>query len=178
MSKPIKIDLFDLGVLIDEIENYEKWINEKAQELSKRLAEEGLSEATIRFAQSYYAGNNDVKVHVERVDDKTFRLVAEGQSVLFIEFGTGIFKMDDANARADLVDGGDIVGHGQYGAGKGAQPYGWVYKGNLGQNPPWDAREVGKSGVLTRGNHANSAMYYTKKSLERKLENIAKEVFK
>ena len=174
----ITIDLLNLDKFIKEIDERKKWINAKAQELSKRLAEEGLHEATIRFANAYYAGVNDVKVRVEPVDDRTYRLVAEGESVLFIEFGTGIFKMDDASARADLIDGGDIVAHGEYGQGKGAQLKGWVYNGNLGRNPPWDSREVGKTGILTKGNHASSAMYYTKKSLERKLYDIAKEVFK
>lgn len=176
--KKIKVDLFNLKDLIKEIDSYEEWLNEKANELSKKLADVGLEEAVIRYNKAYYAGINDVKVTVEDRGDGVYALVARGEAVLFIEFGTGIYKMDAPDERAELIDGSAIVGHGQYGQGKGANPKGWVYRGSLGYNPPWGTREVGTTGVLTKGNHAASALYYTKKSLERKLEDVAKEVFK
>ena len=58
-----------------------------------KVIERHVSEQTTRamagFASAQYDGDNDVSVTME-TGNKTWRIVASGESVLFIEYGSGI----------------------------------------------------------------------------------------
>ena len=160
-------------------------IDAKSHTLVDELADEAVSMANSNFQNAFYAGVNDVSVHSE--DDTSVSgeygkaVVAEGASLLFIEFGTGIMKTDSPYERAQLYGGGaGIVGHGEYGKRRGRQLNGWVYRGEPGLNPPWDTDYVflrGQTFVHTKGNHANSSLWRARQEIARKMRQKAREVF-
>lgn len=92
MSKLILVDIFDIASVkraAKEIEDYGKWINKKADELCRRLAELGEEVAVTAYADAGAESNDDVNVEVERVGDANYILRAFGSQVFFVEFGAG-----------------------------------------------------------------------------------------
>lgn len=171
--KVIKIKLGDVGKAIQELEAYKKWLSEKAKELIERLAKIGVEVAAARFKNAQYDGDNDVVVESPRwVDDNKMVLVARGNAVTFIEFGTGV-RYTEVHPLA--ADKGAI--RGGYGKGKGNKRS-WSYYGNPGTN----GRVVRESSlgtvVRTEGNPPAMAMYEATKEMREKIAQIAKEVFK
>ena len=124
------------------------------------------------FGEAEYDGTNDVEVHVEPKGDRVAAVVATGQAVLFIEFGTGV-SYPDSHPDAG-VNG---FQHGGYGHHLGALPDGWRYPldNGLGTNGTIDADHPGYA--HTYGNPANMSMYNTVKILREKLPELAREVF-
>lgn len=174
-----------LNELIDKYSNLDKWLEDKCDELAMRLAEHGAKVAKIHYSTAPYAGKNDVEVTVDPEGKGKAVIKATGQSVLFIEFGTGITKpYNAADARHDLVDSSMIVNHGQYELQRASSPKGWVYEGFPGNNPPSDtfymsdkSADEGIPLTHTMGSDATPGMYFGKKSIERHFEEIVREVF-
>lgn len=66
-----------------------KAVNPKrAQAICKRLADMGADTARLKFQTAMYDGDNDVSVSVEKIEDGS-AIVASGEDVLFMEFGSG-----------------------------------------------------------------------------------------
>lgn len=151
----IKVRLSDAGLRDAErqIQEYKTTLNQKAQELARALADKGLDVAKVRFANAEYAGSNDVSCRVEQ-NGNTCTIIAEGKSVAFIEFGTGV---------SHSAYGGELptgVGeHGTYGKGNG-QHKRWYYYGESG-NAGTPVKQVDGKGQLnyTSGNDAAMAMW-------------------
>lgn len=138
-----------------------------------RLRQVGQAEAGKRFADAQYDGTNDVKVHAERTD-RGWRIVASGQAVAFIEFGSGVFQ---PSYPADAP-----VQHsrGTYGRGQGDNVNGWIYAGEGGPGaiPAKDKNGAEKNGVWrTWGNPPAMAMYYAVRAMRDAAPQIAREVF-
>lgn len=87
----IKVRLSDAGLkqAEEDIRKYKTTLNQKAQLFARALADKGLAVATIRFANAQYAGKNDVKCEVSQ-NGTSCTILAEGQAVAHIEFGTGV----------------------------------------------------------------------------------------
>lgn len=158
-------------------------IQEKADEIVRRLGELGVQNATKHFGEAQYAGDNyAVEVTVESDGNGKLYITASGQAVLFIEFGTGVTQPDAPEARADII-AGSVLAHGQYGAKHGASLKGWFYSKlyGYGVNPPpgtEDAKAPGMENFIhTYGNPAYPAMYMTKRELIEEIGKIAREVF-
>lgn len=145
----------------------------KVREFMEELAQIGVRVATIRFAEAEYDGDNDVKVHSpEWVDDNTLQIVAEGQSILFIEFGTGIYNPVQHPRANDL---GMI--RGGYGKGNGMRR-GWVYYGEPGTNGELvHFGEYYTGAIFTRGNNANMCMWMTAQEMRDEIAKTAERVF-
>lgn len=171
-NRVVKVPLSTQGIqsMIDAVAEYKTWLKERTTVLIDRLASEGLTVASAKFASAVYDGTNDVSVTVESRGEHGRAVVAVGASVLFIEFGTGIMYPDDHPEAAEhgMVRGG-------YGKGKGKQPT-WGYYGDPGTN---GHLRNGKQGnlVTTHGNPANMAMYGTVKELRESITRIVREVF-
>lgn len=167
----IGIDGSGVDEFIRGIEEYKDWLKRCAEELIKRLTEEGYEVAAAGFQKAQYDGTNDSAVSVEDRGDKIRAVVATGSVVLFIEFGTGITYPDDhpEAAKHGMVRGG-------YGKGRGGQST-WGYYGDPGTHG--QIRKETEKGqlVLTHGNPANKPMYEAVKHLERRLPELVKEVF-
>lgn len=160
--------------MIDEVMNYTTWLKDRTQAFIAALADDGLNVAKAKFTHVEYSGKNDAKVEIQQRTDSTVAVVAIGESVLFIEFGTGV-TYPDIHPEADELRGKNlIVGRGEYGKKHGKQTT-WGYcgdPGNLGE-----VIDEETSLVLTHGSPASMPMYETVKELKAEVEAVARRIF-
>lgn len=149
------------------IASYQNELPERIDRMLERLATIGATEARINFSAAMYAGKNDVEVEVVPVSKTKYQVKASGESVMFIEFGTGILNPEHPQSAEFGFQ------HGTYGKGKGANPNGWVYVGEQG-----NAGQPVREGVYrTFGNPPARAMYDAAKEMRSEIYNIAREMF-
>ena len=169
----IKVRLSDAGLRDAErqIQEYKTTLNKKAQEFAKALADKGIDVAKVRFANAEYAGSNDVSCHVEQ-NGNTCTIVAEGNSVAFIEFGTGVMH---SSYGGELPNG--VGEHGTYGNENGKHKR-WYYYGESG-NAGTPVKEVDGKGQLnyTSGNDAAMAMWGAVEEMASQVEATWREVW-
>lgn len=161
--KRIVVPLSESGIqkIQDELTVYRKWQEEKARELAERLASLGATVASIRFSRAVYTGPKDVDVTVEELPNG-YKVKADGESVLFIEFGSGVTYG---------------YGHpeaGEFGMGPGTYPDG---KGHWDDPKGWYLPKSAGGGH-TFGNPPAMPMYEARKAIEQELPRIVKEVFR
>lgn len=155
MKKSYNIDLSDKGIkeLQNGLEEYDKWIKKKSDELCKRLADMGVQKAELNFSSAIYDGNYDYEVHAEKSGDG-YVVKASGEKILFVEFGSGLIGYGHPEVQN--------MGPGTYpGKGHWNDPNGWWYA----------------HGKKSHGNPPNMPMYNTVKELEQELARVVKEVF-
>ena len=160
--KRIVVPLSESGIqkIQDELTVYRKWQEEKARELAERLASLGATVASIRFSRAVYTGQKNVDVSVEEMPTG-YKVKADGESVLFIEFGSGVTYG---------------YGHpeaGEFGMGPGTYPDG---KGHWNDPKGWYLPKSAGGGH-TFGNPPAMPMYEARKAIEQELPRIVKEVF-
>lgn len=159
MAKRISIQLSDESIKngIRELRIYKKWVEAKETELRMRLAQLGATVASIQFSRAIYNGSKDVTVRVDATGTVAV-IYAEGESVAFIEFGSGI-KYGYGHPQA----GEHGVGPGTYpGKGHWDNPKGWWYG----------------HGKHSYGNPPAMAMYDAVQTMTEQLTRIAREVFR
>jgi hypothetical protein len=161
--KKIVVPLSESGIqkIQDELMVYRKWQEEKARELAERLAALGATVASVRFSRAVYTGKKDVEVTVEGLPNG-YKVKADGESVLFIEFGSGVTYG---------------YGHpeaGEFGMGPGTYPDG---KGHWDDPKGWYLPKSAGGGH-TFGNPPAMPMYEARKAIEQELPRIVKEVFR
>lgn len=159
MPKTIRIELSDESIRngIKEVQRYKRWVLKKEAELRSRLATLGATVASIQFSRAIYNGTNDVSVRVD--DTGTVAVIyAEGESVAFIEFGSGA-KYGYGHPQA-----------GEFGTGPGTYPEG---KGHWDNEKGWWYGH----GQHSYGNPPAMAMYDAVQKMTEELTMIAKEVF-
>lgn len=160
--KRVEVPLSVSGVqkLLDELQEYRRWQKEKAVELAQRLAMLGAAVASIGFSRAVYSGMRDANVSVEAIPGG-YAVKADGESVLFIEFGSGITY---GSGHPEAQEFG--MGPGTYPEGKGHwdDPNGW-----------WIPKSAG--GGHTYGNPPAMPMYEARKQIEQELPRIVREVF-
>lgn len=151
---------------INELEEYKKWVVRKSEELTERLASLGATVASLNFSRAIYNGINDVQISVEPIENG-YKIVASGQAVAFIEFGSGARYSGGYPAEETEVDSSIT------------QPGSWSDDGGMGHwNAPrgwWLPKE--KGGGHSYGNPPAMAMYYAAREIEDKIKAIAQEVF-
>ena len=162
MKITIGIDGKGAAKALKDVEKYQRWLDRKSKELAKRLAEHGATYASLQFSRAVYTGENDYKVTVEPSGENAYIVKADGESVLFVEFGAG-----------------DRYGHGHPEAleyGPGTYPEG---KGHWNDPKGWwlPRSKTGGAAVHTYGNPPNAPMYNARKQVIEDLEQIAREVF-
>ena len=167
--KTYKISLShkDIEYLQGRFEDADKYLKKASEELCRRLAHMGVQTAKLHFFEALYDGINDAEVTSEKRWNG-YVVKANGNSVLFIEFGTGVHYPDSHPEPHGMA-------HGTYGKGYGKNDY-WFYTvmpGNAGGE-----RADGRlNTTITHGNPANMPMYTTVKELEQELPRMVKEVF-
>lgn len=154
---------------IKSLSDYLNSLAVKCARLRKLLTEQGYAVASIRFRSAQYDGTNDVTVSLSD-DGRVATVLAQGQAVCFIEFGSGIYY---EQSYPMAVPAG-ISGIGQYGKGNGSRDY-WFYTGNPGTNGV-PSRKNSKA-IYTHGNPPAMAMYYARNAMIEKVTQIAREVF-
>lgn len=155
---PLSVDGIDR--LQKELKKYQAWQHRKAKELAERLAMLGASTASIRFSRAVYTGVKDTNVSVVAATNG-YTVKADGESVLFIEFGSGV------------TYGSGHPEASQYGMGPGTYPDG---KGHWDDPKGWYLPKE-KGGCHTYGNPPAMPMYEARKQIEQELPRIVKEVF-
>lgn len=161
----IVINPFDpksITAAIQQINRYEKEFAMKEQEFVRRLKELGVSVARVGFSLADYDGINDVLI-AETQSGSRAAVIAYGETVGFIEFGTGVKFREYNSAGLDYKP----PAHGTYGEGKGANPHGWYY------NP-----SEGAAGRHTYGNPPAEAMLTARDTMIEQVTAIAREVWK
>lgn len=150
----ITIDPFDkqsITKAIKQLEQYKKDFLAKEELFVKRLAEIGLSVASTGFALADYDGINDVQVTMTQ-EGSTAVILAQGETVGFIEFGTGIRNPEWDNTDMEYTP----PEHGTYGKGQGARPHGWYFKIADGVarhtygNPPAEAMRTARDVMIEK----------------------------
>jgi hypothetical protein len=148
--------------LLKGLEEHQHWIESKIPELCERLATIGATYASIGFARAFYDGPRNCSVRVEQRGENTYAVIAEGEEVLFVEFGSGV-----------TMGGGhpDVQG---YGPG--------TYPPTNPDHPKWNDPNgwyipKNKGGGHTFGNPPNAPMYHAAKNVEEELEQVVREVF-
>lgn len=172
--KKIKCTLETLDKAVAEIEQYQKELNKKVHTLMEKLAEIGIEEATVRFANAIYDGTNDVTVRKAPVwiDKNKLVISATGKAVTFIEFGSGVHYAAESHPKA-----------GEFGFTRGGYGHhlgkfdSWRYSGDPGTNGEVITEGEHKGKVKTHGNPANRALYDSAKEMREQIIKITKEVF-
>lgn len=169
----MQIKISGLDEAIKKLEKYKLTLEKKQQLLLTRLAQVGIEKATINFGKAVYDGTNDVVVNQspEWISENKLAISAVGDTVAFIEFGTGVVYPDDHPTAQDV---GAV--RGSYGQGKGFQTT-WGYYGEKGTNGFTVTNKSKKEVVLTHGNPANRCLYDAGKDMREQVLQIAKEVF-
>ena len=145
-KKVIKVTLSEQGIekAIQELNEYKRWLSEKTKEFLKALADEGVQIASAKFAKAEYDGTNDVSCSVEERGENKVAVVAVGNSVLFIEFGTGI-KYPDTHRKLERTvwfvepTDTDLVS--------------WKKDGGMKENPEATVRLSQKENTLVKSIH-------------------------
>ena len=169
MTKMYVIDLgsaADIEMAIKGVEQYKQWLEQKTQELARRLAELGAQSAQLGFDYAFYVGDKNVKVSVRKKrGENAYIVTANGEAVLFIEFGAGIAHAGTAHPEASEHG----MGPGTYpGKGHWNNPHGWYLPKNVQQATGYKK---------TRGNPAYMPMYNARKAIEQNISEIVREVF-
>lgn len=152
----IPLDVFDIDSVMNASERlkaYYRRLDRKAREICNRLASIGAVRASLGFARAIYNGHNDVSITVEQIDSG-YRINADGEAVLFIEFGSGaMYGYGHPEPQG--------YGPGTYpGKGHWNDPNGWWYG----------------HGQHSFGNPPSAAMYEAEQEVKRSIEQVAKEV--
>ena len=156
-------------IVAKQIKAYTRQLTSKYNKVVKRIAKLGGTVAEANFSTALYAGDNDVVVKVKRVSNTHYQVIASGETVLFIEFGTGV-------SYPELVEPSGLTYiHGTYGKLKGLNPNGWAYVGEQG-NAGIPIKD--KEGVFrTKGNPPARAMYDASMDMRAEIERIFREEF-
>lgn len=149
----------------DRVDVYET----RKSDFLKSLAEIGIIHADIKFRNALYDGTNDVVVDsgAEWIDENTIAVHASGESILFIEFGTGVYN-PGVHPKANEMG----MLRGEYGRKQGKNKA-WVYYGETGTN----GEQLKDGRVKTHGNNPNRCMWSAAENMRRQILNIAKEAF-
>jgi hypothetical protein len=163
LDKRINVHLTNESIsdAVKELRVYAAWVEQKEAELRLRLAQLGATVASIQFSRAIYNGTNDVTV---RVDDtgSVAVIYAEGESVAFIEFGSGA-KYGYGHPQA-----------GEFGVGPGTWSDGPDGKGHWDDEKGWWFG----SGQHSYGNPPAMAMYKAVQEMTEQITTIAREVFR
>lgn len=164
----ITIDPFNpasIAAAVKAVEQYEKDFRTKVAEFTRRLAEIGVRVASAGFETADYDGTNDVSVTMEQIGDRV-AVIASGETVGFIEFGTGVRHPEWVDSRNASGAPYTPPAHGTYGKGKGANPKGWYFSPSPGASQH------------TYGNTPAYAMLTARDEMVENVTRIAREVWK
>lgn len=160
--REIIIDPFDANSIRaaqKSLKKIEEDLDKKGLEIAKRLAEIGMRVASINYAGGFIDGNDDVTVTIEPIKNG-YKIVASGEDVFFLEFGTGVaagngYDTSVIDPPVDITPGSWSKTHKQQFSNKGY----WYYNGR-------------KYEMTT----PRMGMYHAAKEVERNLKRIAEEV--
>lgn len=143
-----------VGSAIKELKTYNRSIRNRYDEVCFKLAEIGREEAQRRFDQAK-DGNGGVRVSVVKIPNG-YKIVASGEDVYFIEFGTGDQVSTHYDTSVPVAWGTWSAEHDQILWNQGF----WWYGGDK----------------LT-GTKAEMPMFYAERAMRENEKRIVKEIF-
>lgn len=153
-------DKKSINAAIKQLTEYKNKLAEKEAELVERLAFLGATSASLGFSRAIYNGDNDVQIRVE-VNGSRATIYADGESVGFIEFGSGAKYGDGHPLNGEFGTGPGTWSMSEEGKGHWDNPKGWWY-GN---------------GQHSFGNPPAMAMYGALNTMTEQIAQIAREVW-
>jgi hypothetical protein len=177
VAKNIEFDCLDLDSIQQALYAIEK-------EKEKRLKQgEQIVTALLRIAKLSiensltdveYDGTNDAKSYYKQTGNRG-EVGINGQSVLFIEFGTGIKYTAESHPYANETGmfPGSFPGKGQWNNEEG-----WIYIGEPGTNGEIIEQKENGTAVRTYGNKPNNIVYRAFIEVRRYLPKVVDGVFR
>lgn len=161
---------------LKQLRQYKQWLRNKTTELVKALAEIGIPVIETNVADASYtfdskgirSGSNTEHYTYVKLNNfgsySQANLVVEGEEILFIEFGAGVYYNGEAGTSPHPK--GQEFGYtiGSYGQGNGKNDS-WVYYADSGE---W---------VRSYGTEATMPVYKASVKIMQNIRKIAKEVF-
>ena len=140
---------------LEQLKPYKK-SDKKLDLVCKKLAEIARDEAQRRFDRGAEHGNGGVQVSIMPIENG-YKVIAQGEDVYFIEFGTGIFA--NPNGYDTTVP---------------------VYPGSYSEQNAQKFSEYGYwwyGGEKLQGTEAQNAMYYAGRAIRENERRVWEEVF-
>lgn len=174
MTIKVKLNEKSIDQAIKRLEKYQRDMDKKCKLLARKLAEMGATNVALDYSRAQYNGSRDINVSVRRKGNG-FVIIASGETVLFVEFGTGVRYSGTVHPMSSEFGYG--AGTYPYGKGHWDSPYGWWYPSNeAGENQK--TTSTGKTYSHTYGNPPSMTMYNTSRELRDRVLMVAKEVFR
>ena len=144
---------------VKELQEYQRDVQPKLDEVCRRLAEIGAEEARLWARLGSANGNDDVYVSTEKIDNG-YKIVMSGSDIYFVEFGTGDFAGeyagDTSNVSVGVMPGDWSDTHAQR-----YSQYGYWYYDN----------------VRYQGTPAEMPMYHAGRRIREEMSRVVNEVF-
>lgn len=159
----IKIDPLDRDSIdnaIAQINNYRKSLNGKIEEVLDILSQIGKEVVETQF--SIVSEYETFEVYCE-VEGNSAMIIAEGENVVFLEFGTGVDTDDNTNEME--TEGLPPIYKGSWSETEG--------RGTFARHGYWHY-----NGVLYEGTMATHGFYFASKEIKERAVEEAKKVFR
>lgn len=196
-SIQVRVSKSNLTNLIKDLERYTTVLKKNGNKIVKQMAEFGAEEARMNFEDAEYDGVKDFVVNVKPRNNGGYMITAGGESVWFLEYGTGMFTGEDYPG--PLPPG---AVRGSYGRGQGAKEYWYFYskeepeltatgsiamgthkvvKGTLNKRNIEKMKLVEEkypkdNSYITNGNPPCAAMYHAREAMEDEFKFLAQEI--
>ena len=169
-KKVYSLSVDGINRLVNDLENYKKQLLTKAEQLLNELSKRGIKTAKERIQGTIGDSDKHVKVEVSDIsyvgNNVIFTITAEGEDILFIEFGAGVFYNGGVVGKSPHP-WGEEMGYviGKY--PKGRKGY------SLGRFMSWTT----PSGKISMGTKASMPMLGAMETMYRDVDDACKKVF-
>ena len=158
-----------IDAAIDRVNQYKKDFEGKLEEFTRRLAEIGVTLAEVGYATSYatgvdYSEASSIVVSLQK-NDNGYSVLAQGEAVGFLEFGTGRPERNPEWNSAGMEY--TPPARGSYGKHQGLNEWGW-----------WFNPHDGGAAQHTYGNPPTEAMRFARDEMIANVARIAREVWR
>lgn len=165
----------DIGGIVSRLKslgNDSPQFIDKLHRVMQELVNYGLGQAQLYLANAVYDGTPDYHIRINWISPTACTLTTYGDTVAFMEFGTGIVYPDNHPKAPEF---GAV--RGEYGYKLGRH-WTWRYPAShgAGTNAVPDQSHPGY--LLTHGNPANKIMYNTGKDMHAKVREILAKEFR
>lgn len=162
MKIKITLDKDSIDTAIAQVKAYKKSLNAKVERIVEELANMG-----ARIVESQYAipmDDSDYDVSCI-VNGNNAMIIAEGDGVIFLEFGTGVDVTDKTQEFGMETEGLPPIYPGSWSETEGS--------GVFAKHGHWHYKGVDYTGTM-----ATMGFYFASKEIREKAVNVAKKVFR